>query len=57
MANEAKATKIVAGNTIEEMCQKLKKPRRVMILVKAGAPVDAFIDKIVSIFQYFLYKI
>ena len=28
---------------------KLKSPRRVMLLVKAGAPVDAFIDKLVPL--------
>ena len=34
---------------LEEMVSKLKKPRRVMLLVKAGAPVDAFIDKLVPL--------
>ena len=29
------------------MVSKLKKPRRVMMLVKAGSAVDAFIDKLV----------
>ena len=28
---------------------KLKKPRRVMLLVKAGAAVDAFIDQLVPL--------
>ena len=32
---------------MEEMVGKLKKPRRVMMLVKAGSAVDAFIDKLV----------
>ena len=31
------------------MVSKLKKPRRVMLLVKAGAAVDAFIDKLVPL--------
>lgn len=30
---------------------KLKKPRRVMMLVKAGAAVDAFIDKLVPLLE------
>lgn len=34
---------------MEEMVGKLKKPRRVMMLVKAGSAVDAFIDKLVSV--------
>jgi len=45
--NEAKGTKIIGATSIEDMCSKLKKPRRVMMLVKAGKAVDAFIDLIV----------
>lgn len=32
--NEAKGTKIVGAHSLEEMVRKLKKPRRVMMLVK-----------------------
>lgn len=45
--NEAKGTKIIGATSIEDMCSKLKKPRRIMMLVKAGKAVDAFIDLIV----------
>jgi len=38
---------ILGAHSIEELVASLKRPRRVMLLVKAGAPVDAFIDKIV----------
>jgi 6-phosphogluconate dehydrogenase len=31
------------------MVDKLKKPRRVMLLVKAGAAVDSFIDQLVPL--------
>ena len=31
------------------MVSKLKKPRRVMLLVKAGAAVDSFIDQLVPL--------
>ena len=48
---------------MEDMVSKLKKPRRVMLLVKAGAAVDAFIDKLVIVislsnltFEYFNKK-
>ncbi len=34
LANEAKGTKIIGAHSIKEMCAKLKKPRRVMLLVK-----------------------
>lgn len=47
LANEAKGTKIIGAHSIEEMVSKLKKPRRVMLLVKAGSAVDAFIEQIV----------
>jgi 6-phosphogluconate dehydrogenase len=33
---------------MKEMVSKLKKPRRVMMLVKAGSAVDSFIDQLVS---------
>ena len=39
-------TKIVGAKSIEEMVKKLKKPRRVMMLVKAGPAVDAFIEQV-----------
>ncbi len=43
---EAKGTKVQGAHSIEEMVRKLKKPRRVMMLVKAGAPVDEFIEQL-----------
>jgi len=51
LANEAKGTNIVGAHSMEEMVSKLKKPRRVMLLVKAGAAVDAFIDKLVPLLE------
>src|SRR6187402_1655744 len=47
LANEAKGTKVVGAHSIEEMVGKLKKPRRVMMLVKAGKPVDEFIEQLI----------
>lgn len=47
LANEAKGTKIQGAHSIEELVSKLKTPRRVMMLVKAGKPVDDFIDLLV----------
>ncbi|XP_071488463.1 6-phosphogluconate dehydrogenase, decarboxylating-like [Diadema antillarum] len=51
LANEAKGTKVVGAHSLVEMVSKLKKPRRVMMLVKAGAAVDAFIDKLVPLLE------
>ena len=46
LAKEAKGSKVLGAHSIAEMCEKLKKPRRVMMLVKAGAPVDEFIQQV-----------
>ena len=43
----AKDTEIEGANSIEELCQKLKSPRKIMLMVKAGEVVDLFIDKLV----------
>ena len=37
---------IIGTGSIEELVASLKRPRRVMLLVKAGAPVDEFIDQL-----------
>ncbi|CAO3646739.1 unnamed protein product [Cunninghamella echinulata] len=46
LANEAKGTNVVGAHSVEELCAKLKRPRKVMLLVKAGSAVDAFIDQL-----------
>ena len=46
LANEAKGTEVVGGHTMEEFIGLLKKPRRVMLMVKAGDTVDQMIDHI-----------
>ncbi|GMS95459.1 hypothetical protein PENTCL1PPCAC_17634, partial [Pristionchus entomophagus] len=51
LANEAKGTKIVGAHSIEEMCRLVKRPRRIVILVKAGSPVQAMIDSIVPFLE------
>jgi 6-phosphogluconate dehydrogenase len=44
ITGNAKGTEIVGTHTIEELVGVLKSPRRIMLLVKAGAPVDDFIE-------------
>jgi len=44
LANEAKGTRVLGAHGIAEMVARLKSPRRVMMLVKAGRPVDEFIE-------------
>src|SRR5216110_2377151 len=41
---EAKGTNVIGAHSLEEMIGLLKKPRRVMLMVKAGQPVDEFIE-------------
>jgi 6-phosphogluconate dehydrogenase len=47
LAHEAKGTPVEGAHSIAELCTKLKTPRRVMIMVKAGDVVDQTIDQIV----------
>ncbi|EME42538.1 hypothetical protein DOTSEDRAFT_73399 [Dothistroma septosporum NZE10] len=46
--NEAKGKSIVGAHSIKEFVQKLKKPRRMMLLVMAGKPVDDFIETLLT---------
>src|ERR1041384_3330809 len=47
VANEAKGTKVIGAHSIEEMVKLLKRPRRIMMLVKAGQAVDDFIEQLI----------
>ncbi len=46
LAKEARGTNVIGARSIADMCAKLKKPRRVMMLVKAGAAVDDLIQQL-----------
>ena len=47
MANEAKGSKVVGTHSLEEFVASLKRPRRIMLMVKAGKPVDDFIETLI----------
>lgn len=47
----ARGTKVIGAHTLEEFIRKLKRPRRVMLMVKAGDPVDEFIDLCVPLLE------
>jgi 6-phosphogluconate dehydrogenase len=51
LANEAKGTKVLGAHSIPEMAAQLKKPRRVMLMVKAGKPVDEFIEHLLPVLE------
>src|SRR5215471_981816 len=47
LQDAAKGRKTIIGaHSLEEMAKLLKRPRKVMLMVKAGAPVDEFIEQV-----------
>lgn len=44
MQGPAKGTKILPAHSLEDLFKLLKRPRRIMLMVKAGDPVDEFIE-------------
>ncbi|KAI6136810.1 6-phosphogluconate dehydrogenase [Pisolithus sp. B1] len=44
--NEAKGTNVQGAHSIEELVAKLKRPRKIILLVKAGPAVDNFIQQL-----------
>ncbi len=47
----AKGAGVIGAHSLEELVASLKRPRRVMMLVKAGQPVDDFIDKLIPLLE------
>ncbi|MCU0771970.1 MAG: decarboxylating NADP(+)-dependent phosphogluconate dehydrogenase [Verrucomicrobia bacterium] len=47
LAQEAKGTQVLGAHSVAEMVALLKRPRRVMMLVKAGKAVDEFIEQLI----------
>src|SRR5437879_7362250 len=45
--NEAAGTEVAGAHSVEEFVGALKKPRRAMMMVKAGETVDQMIDSLV----------
>src|SRR5580704_12349075 len=51
VANEAKGTKVIGTHSLAELAAALKRPRRVMFMVKAGKPVDELIEEILPFLE------
>ena len=51
VAGSAKGRTIYAAHSLEELAGLLKRPRRVMLMVKAGQPVDDFIEKLLGVLE------
>ncbi|MDO5111815.1 MAG: decarboxylating NADP(+)-dependent phosphogluconate dehydrogenase [Clostridia bacterium] len=47
----AKGKNIIGCHSIEEMKDALKKPRKVMLMVKAGSAVDDYIEKLLAVLE------
>ena len=47
LENEAKGTQVVGAHSLDELVGALKRPRRVMLMVKAGDTVDQMIEQLV----------
>ena len=46
LAGRAQGKRIIGAHTIEELVDALARPRKVMLMIKAGKPVDDFIDQL-----------
>jgi 6-phosphogluconate dehydrogenase len=51
LAQEAKGTHVIGAHSLAEMVGLLKRPRRVMMLVKAGQAVDDFIEQLLPLLE------
>ena len=47
----AKGKNIIGCRSLEELRDSLEKPRKVMMMVKAGKPVDDFIEKLLGVLE------
>src|SRR4051812_14940619 len=51
VGGRGKGKKLVGCHTVQDLVSPLKRPRKVMIMVKAGAPVDAVIDEVAPLLE------
>ncbi len=46
LAHEAKGSRVIGARSLAELCGLLERPRRLFLLVRAGAPVDELIEEL-----------
>jgi 6-phosphogluconate dehydrogenase len=51
LANGARGTSVIGAHSLEELVSHLKRPRRVMLMIKAGKPVDDFIELLLPLLE------
>ena len=49
VSGRAAGKNIIGTHSLEELVNSLEKPRRIMMMIKAGAPVDGMIDKLLPL--------
>jgi len=49
MSGRGAGKKFIGAHSLKELVKSLQRPRRVMLMVKAGKPVDEFIDQLVPL--------
>lgn len=47
----AKGKNIIGASSLEDLVTNLKKPRKVMLMIKAGQPVDSYIDQLIPLLE------
>lgn len=51
VAGEAAGTSVIGAHSLAELVESLKRPRRVLLMVKAGSAVDSLIDSLLSLLE------
>jgi 6-phosphogluconate dehydrogenase len=51
LAGSAKGTQVVGAHSVEEFVKKLKRPRKIILMVKAGEAVDEFIEQLLPFLE------
>src|SRR5881227_2849727 len=51
ISGRGQGKKLVGCHSVTDLVAALKRPRKIMIMVKAGAPVDAVIDEVAPLLQ------
>jgi 6-phosphogluconate dehydrogenase len=51
LSEGAQGTRVVGTHSLEELVAALKKPRKVIMMVKAGAPVDDLIERLLPLLE------
>lgn len=51
VSTRAKGKNIIGTHSLEELCSMLKRPRKIILLVKAGSPVDEYIEKLIPLLE------